>query len=81
MVAKTGIIIYGGTDLNGATIYGDIAVLDTVTWQWLSFSTINTPPGRYCHTATLVGANMIVAFGDYYIHYILCYIVLYHIML
>ncbi|CAG8470442.1 8848_t:CDS:10 [Diversispora eburnea] len=51
---QTSIIIYGGTDLNATTIYGDVAVLDTITWEWSAFPTINTPPGRYCHTANLI---------------------------
>ncbi|CAG8458290.1 13174_t:CDS:2 [Acaulospora colombiana] len=63
VVSGPRIIIYGGADLNGTTIYNDAAELDTTTWKWSAQPTINTPPGRFQHTATLIGANMIVGFG------------------
>ncbi|CAG8555826.1 14669_t:CDS:2 [Acaulospora morrowiae] len=63
VVFESSLIIYGGADLNGTTIYGDVAKLNTSTWKWSAQPTINTPLGRFQHTATLVGINMIVGFG------------------
>ncbi|CAG8437026.1 6247_t:CDS:1 [Funneliformis caledonium] len=63
VVANKKIIIYGGSDITNTNLYGDVAVLDTTTWTWTSPVTTNTPSNRRGHTATLVGANMIVAFG------------------
>ncbi|CAG8448810.1 11488_t:CDS:2 [Scutellospora calospora] len=48
---------------DNTTTYGDIAILDTDTWKWSAPPTINPPPSRTFHTATIVGANMIIAFG------------------
>jgi N-acetylneuraminic acid mutarotase len=63
VVANKNIIIYGGTDATKTVLYGDVAVLDTNTWSWTIQDTINPPKKRRGHSATLVGANMIVAFG------------------
>ncbi|CAI2162630.1 2845_t:CDS:1 [Funneliformis geosporum] len=63
VVSNRKIIIYGGSDITNTVLYGDVAVLDTRTWTWTSPVTTNSPPNRRDHTATLVGANMIVAFG------------------
>ncbi|RIA98480.1 hypothetical protein C1645_731695 [Glomus cerebriforme] len=63
VVANKKIIIYGGTDSTRNILYGDVAILDTNTWIWSSQDTTNPPSNRRGHTATLVGANMIVAFG------------------
>ncbi|GBB90553.1 hypothetical protein RclHR1_17540006 [Rhizophagus clarus] len=64
VVANKKIIIYGGTDVTRSILYGDVAVLDTDSWTWSKQETANPPPNRSGHTATLVGANMIVAFGS-----------------
>ncbi|PKK68027.1 galactose oxidase, partial [Rhizophagus irregularis] len=64
VVANEKIIIYGGTDVSRSELYGDVAILDTNTWTWSKQETTNSPPNRSGHTATLVGANMIVAFGS-----------------
>ncbi|CAO3664367.1 unnamed protein product [Rhizopus microsporus] len=55
------ILIYGGYD--GYHVYNDVAVLDTRTWKWTVKNTNAALQGRADHTATLVGTNMIVAFG------------------
>ncbi|CAG8531126.1 9727_t:CDS:2 [Racocetra persica] len=49
--------------VGNGTIFGDVAVLDTKYWNWVAPTTINPPAGRFQHTATIVGANMIIAFG------------------
>ncbi|KAG9287103.1 hypothetical protein G9A89_000997 [Geosiphon pyriformis] len=56
------IIIYGGNDVSN-TVFGDVAVLDATNWSWSQPILINPPAPRFRHTATLVGVNMIVAFG------------------
>ncbi|CAO3675657.1 unnamed protein product [Rhizopus stolonifer] len=55
------ILIYGGYD--GYHVFNDVAVLDTRTWKWTVKNTNAAVQGRADHTATLVGTNMIVAFG------------------
>ncbi|KAK4511512.1 Serine carboxypeptidase 3 [Mucor velutinosus] len=55
------ILVYGGYD--GYHVYNDVAVLDTRTWTWTVKNTNAAVQGRADHTATLVGSNMIVAFG------------------
>ncbi|ORZ17751.1 hypothetical protein BCR42DRAFT_412427 [Absidia repens] len=55
------ILIYGGYD--GYHVFNDVAVLDTRTWRWTVKNTNAAVQGRADHTATLVGNNMIVAFG------------------
>ncbi|CEP14034.1 hypothetical protein [Parasitella parasitica] len=55
------ILVYGGYD--GYHVYNDVAVLDTRTWTWTVKNTNAAVQGRADHTATLVGTNMIVAFG------------------
>ncbi|CDH60217.1 hypothetical protein RO3G_09099 [Lichtheimia corymbifera JMRC:FSU:9682] len=52
---------YGGYD--GYHVYNDVAVLDTRTWTWTIKNTNAAVQGRADHTATMVGTNMIVAFG------------------
>ncbi|CAG8512663.1 9677_t:CDS:2, partial [Cetraspora pellucida] len=48
---------------NNSTVFGDVAVLDTTNWNWVATPTNNTPTARFLHTATIIGANMIIAFG------------------
>ncbi|KAG1464512.1 hypothetical protein G6F46_002569 [Rhizopus delemar] len=55
------ILIYGGYD--GYHVYNDVAVLDTHTWKWTVKNTNAAVQGRADHTATLIGTNMVVAFG------------------
>lgn len=60
------IIVHGGVDVGFTNFYDDVAVLDTTQNPptWSSPTTSGTAPaGRYAHTATMVGDNMIVAFG------------------
>ncbi|CAG8723324.1 29328_t:CDS:2, partial [Gigaspora margarita] len=61
------IIIHGGVDVTFTRLFSDIAVLDTtqdpISWIPISVNGV-IPPGRYAHTATMVGTNMIVAFAD-----------------
>jgi hypothetical protein len=62
------VIIYGGVNVNYDVLYGDVAVLDTTQPQyiWSIKETRGaTPPARYSHTATMVGTNMLIAFGMY----------------
>ncbi|CAJ0651877.1 13936_t:CDS:2, partial [Entrophospora sp. SA101] len=61
---NTKIIIYGGADERNSVIYADVAVLDTDTWTWSTPTTTGTPIQRFRHTATLIGINMVVAFGN-----------------
>nr|CAG8535059.1 7328_t:CDS:2 [Entrophospora candida] len=61
---NTKIIIYGGADERNSVIYADVAVLDTDTWIWSTPTTTGTPIQRFRHTATLIGINMVVAFGN-----------------
>ncbi|CAI2177173.1 7104_t:CDS:2 [Funneliformis geosporum] len=60
------VIIHGGANANYDVLYNDTAILDTTKLQF-TWSLINTsgkiPPSRYSHTATLVGTNMLIAFG------------------
>ncbi|RIB30606.1 hypothetical protein C2G38_1712513 [Gigaspora rosea] len=62
-VLKDSIIIYGGSSMDNITIFGDVAVLNTTYWDWAAPPTTNTPMHRFKHSATIYGANMIVAFG------------------
>ncbi|CAG8607838.1 478_t:CDS:2 [Diversispora eburnea] len=60
------VIIHGGVDITFLNPYQDIGVLDTtnIPYKWLSINVEGSiPPGRYSHTATMVGTNMIIAFG------------------
>ncbi|CAG8476944.1 6607_t:CDS:2, partial [Dentiscutata heterogama] len=63
VVLKNSIIIYGGSGIDNTTIFGDVAILDTIYWNWEAPLTTNTPVNRFQHSATIFGANMIVAFG------------------
>ncbi|KAI8576931.1 hypothetical protein K450DRAFT_254276 [Umbelopsis ramanniana AG] len=55
------IVIYGGYD--GYNVFNDVAILHTDTWTWEVKSTTANVQGRADHSATLIGTNMIVAFG------------------
>ena len=61
-------IIHGGVSVDYVKLYDDVAVLDTTqspyTWSIVNAKG-NIPPARYSHTATMVGTNMMVAFGMY----------------
>ncbi|CAG8718548.1 24344_t:CDS:2, partial [Racocetra persica] len=60
------VIIHGGVDVTFTSLFSDIAVLDTTRdpISWIPVSVNGAiPPGRYSHTATMVGTNMIIAFG------------------
>ncbi|RHZ84064.1 hypothetical protein Glove_86g176 [Diversispora epigaea] len=60
------VIIHGGVDITFLNPYQDIGVLDTTCnpYKWLSINVEGKiPPGRYSHTATMVGTNMMIAFG------------------
>ncbi|KAI8349507.1 hypothetical protein B0O80DRAFT_143673 [Mortierella sp. GBAus27b] len=60
------IYVHGGTDLGGTNFLADIAILDTTSWSWKQPPIQgNAPTGRYSHTATMAGSNMLVAFGKY----------------
>ncbi|KAI8641498.1 hypothetical protein BD408DRAFT_403378 [Parasitella parasitica] len=61
MSDRFSILVYGGYD--GYHVYNDVAVLDTRTWTWTVKNTNAAVQGRADHTATLIGTNMIVAFG------------------
>ncbi|CAG8627504.1 7942_t:CDS:2 [Cetraspora pellucida] len=50
-------------EAHSAVVFGDVAVLDTTNWNWVAPPTNNTPTARFLHTATIIGANMIIAFG------------------
>ncbi|KAF0458840.1 galactose oxidase [Gigaspora margarita] len=63
VVLNDSIIIYGGSGMDNITIFGDVAVLNTTYWDWAAPPTTNTPMHRFKHSATIFGANMIVAFG------------------
>ncbi|RUS16093.1 hypothetical protein BC938DRAFT_476708, partial [Jimgerdemannia flammicorona] len=60
------IILHGGTDLAFMVFMSDVAVLDcsgtSYVWNAPQIKG-NAPAGRYTHTATMAGTNMIVAFG------------------
>ncbi|RIB13995.1 hypothetical protein C2G38_1690786 [Gigaspora rosea] len=63
------IILYGGASLNSsgapATIFSDLAVLNTNTWVWSIPSTFGTkPPPLMSHSAALYKNYMIIAFGQ-----------------
>ncbi|CAO3598164.1 unnamed protein product [Absidia cylindrospora] len=60
MSDDTSILIYGGYD--GYHVFNDVAVLDTRTWTWMVKNTSAAVQGR-ADVTTLVGNNMIVAFG------------------
>ncbi|CAB5112211.1 galactose oxidase [Rhizophagus irregularis] len=60
------VIIHGGVNINYNVLYGDVAVLDTTQSQFvwsLKETKGAVPPARYSHTATMVGTNMLIAFG------------------
>nr|CAG8496237.1 3233_t:CDS:2 [Entrophospora candida] len=58
------IIIYGGCNKDYSISYSDLRVLDTTTLQWTAPATQGTPPPpMYAHTMTMVGTNVIIAFG------------------
>ncbi|CAG8649894.1 8036_t:CDS:2 [Funneliformis mosseae] len=60
------VIIHGGANANYSVLYNDIAILDTTTLQYtwrLIDARGRIPPSRYSHTATMVGTNMLIAFG------------------
>ncbi|CAJ0844063.1 17385_t:CDS:2 [Entrophospora sp. SA101] len=58
------IIIYGGCNKDYSINYSDLIVLDTTTLQWTAPATQGTPPPpMYAHTMTMVGTNVIIAFG------------------
>ncbi|ORZ17944.1 hypothetical protein BCR42DRAFT_412817 [Absidia repens] len=61
MSDDSSILIYGGYD--GYHVFNDVAVLDTRSWTWMVKNTSAVVQGRADHTATLIGNNMIVAFG------------------
>jgi hypothetical protein len=63
VVSGKTIIIYGGCDRAYTTYYDDIWVLDTDTWTWTRKDVLNGPPGRYEHTATMLGNYMLIGFG------------------
>ncbi|KAI8058569.1 hypothetical protein BDF22DRAFT_739985 [Syncephalis plumigaleata] len=63
VVSGKTIIIYGGCDRAYTTYYDDIWVLDTDTWKWTRKEVLNGPPGRYEHTATMLGDYMLIGFG------------------
>ncbi|KAG2177013.1 hypothetical protein INT43_007667 [Umbelopsis isabellina] len=54
------IVIYGGYD--GYNVFNDVAVLNTTSWAWEVKSTTANVQGR-ADVTTLIGTNMIVAFG------------------
>ncbi|CAI2185887.1 4695_t:CDS:2 [Funneliformis geosporum] len=60
------LIIHGGVSQDYNTIYDDIAILDVTklpyTWTVIEAKGIK-PQARYSHTATMVGTNLLVAFG------------------
>lgn len=59
-------IIHGGVNQDFVGLLNDIAVLDTTTFTWSVIKAEGTiPPARYSHTATMVGTNMLIAFGMY----------------
>ena len=65
-------IIHGGVNINYDVLYDDVAVLDTTQSQftWSVKETKGAVPlARYSHTATMVGTNMLIAFGMYYFIY------------
>ncbi|CAG8498096.1 8595_t:CDS:2 [Paraglomus brasilianum] len=60
------IIIFGGCDQTFNTIYNDVYVLDVNAEPpiWSNQTTGGTlPAGRYAHSMTLAGDNIIIAFG------------------
>jgi len=62
------VIIHGGVGQNFTGLFNDIAVLDTTTFTWNVIETSGTiPPARYSHTATMIGTNMLIAFGMYFL--------------
>ncbi|CAG8603034.1 9948_t:CDS:2 [Funneliformis caledonium] len=60
------VIIYGGVNQDFTRIFDDIAILDTTkqpyTWKVYKANGV-IPPARYSHTATIIGTNMLIAFG------------------
>ncbi len=62
------VIIHGGINQDYTKIFDDVAILDTTTkpYTWKVVKTNGAiPPARYSHTATMVGTNMLIAFGIY----------------
>ncbi|CAG8558691.1 3519_t:CDS:2 [Funneliformis caledonium] len=61
------VIIHGGVNQDYLGLFDDIAVLDTTTQPNYTWNVVKAkgtiPPGRYSHTATMIGTNMLVAFG------------------
>jgi hypothetical protein len=62
LVYNDTIIIYGGTTIEG-DIFGDVAVLNITSMSWTLPTTINPPPPRLKHTASIYGDKMLVTFG------------------
>ncbi|RKP22889.1 hypothetical protein SYNPS1DRAFT_25183 [Syncephalis pseudoplumigaleata] len=63
VVSGKDIIVYGGCNRNYQIFYDDIWVLDTDTWTWTQKEVLNGPPGRYEHSAIMLGNYMLIAFG------------------
>ncbi|KAI9594768.1 hypothetical protein BDF19DRAFT_423190 [Syncephalis fuscata] len=63
VVSGNNIIIYGGCDQSYSSFYDDVWVLDTNSWTWTQKNIPNSPPGRYEHTATMLGKYMLIGFG------------------
>jgi len=60
------IIIFGGCDQFYTTMYNDVYVLDVDAEPpiWSKQTTKGTlPAGRYAHSMTLAGDNIVIAFG------------------
>ncbi|CAI2164478.1 14452_t:CDS:2 [Funneliformis geosporum] len=61
------VIIHGGVNQDYLGLFDDIAVLDTTTQPNYTWNVIKAkgtiPAARYSHTATMIGTNMLIAFG------------------
>ncbi|CAI2179357.1 17291_t:CDS:2 [Funneliformis geosporum] len=60
------VIIHGGVNQDYTRMFDDIAILDTTkqpyTWKVVKANGV-IPTARYSHTATIIGTNMLIAFG------------------
>ena len=63
------VIVYGGTDSTFLNLYDSVYELDTETYNWRKLYPLDdveysvSPPGRYSHTAHVVGDQMFILFG------------------
>ncbi|KAJ2390793.1 hypothetical protein GGI23_005552, partial [Coemansia sp. RSA 2559] len=63
VVNGTLVVVHGGSNNDFTSAMGDVAVLDTATWQWSAPSVADAPAARYAHAAAQAGPYMLITFG------------------